>query len=130
MNKIFLIPYKEKYFLCLQENEEQAKENFINSPDFQDDKIKEEWFSYTYPERTMQIKKELNVTLLTEEKDYLVNDANQSHTIIKITLKGIDHFLITVRKHSPIEPLVRYNPPTKLKEKISNLFEKLSHEKS
>ncbi len=134
MNKIFLIPYKRRYFLCLQENEEQAKENLlIHMPTMfgiHDYETKGKEIFYTDYTKRMQIKKELKVKLLTEEKDYAVNDINQHDTNIKITLKNIDEFPITVCKHSPTEPLDRYNPSIELKEKISNIFEKLSHEKS
>jgi hypothetical protein len=134
MNKIFLLPYKERYFLCLQEDEEQAKENFLSYMptmfDIHDYEIKLGGIFYTDDTKRMQIKKESNVRVLTEGKDYAVNYVNQNNTIVKITLKSIDHFPITVRKHSPIEPLVRLNPPIKLKEKIINVLKKLSHEKS
>ncbi len=102
--KNFRVNYKNRYFLCFQENETKAKENFkkfkhlfFGTHDDYDEMKPGDDVPYTSPGKIIQNEKAIQLKELKIEIDYVIvnqDSKSQNNTSIEINLKNPDNLPI------------------------------------
>lgn len=98
--KLYLIKHNEKFCLCYEENEENAKKIFLKCID--DD---QQYFS---PEKNEKLKQRLITTPLEEKNYELKNSLKNSY---EITLKNFESYPFVITSDNCIEPIEKIHPP-------------------